>query len=235
MAEKKAAALFVSALDDVAWLLNIRGSDIDCASALLRRADDADNPTPFAYVLLTEDKITLFAQESAIDGETRQYLADERVEVAAYGSVVDALRSYGGSLDGERKVLVGQTASLAIAEAVGLDKIEVVHSPVAELKAIKNSVELAGFRACHIRDGAALCAFFAWLEEQLHGGTELDEAQAADKLEAYRAQQDLFRGLSFTTISSTSANCAIIHYSPPAVGSAKIDRDQIYLCDSGGQ
>ena len=186
-------------------------------------------------MLVTEDAVTLFAQESAINEETRKYLADERVEIAAYGSVVEQLRSYGASIDGERKVLVGQTASLAVAEAVGLDKIEVVHSPVAELKAIKNSVELAGFRACHIRDGAALCAFFAWLEEQLHNGVELDEAQAADKLEAYRSQQDLFRGLSFTTISSTGSNAAIIHYSPPATGSAKVDRDQIYLCDSGGQ
>ena len=198
-------------------------------------ADHADNPTPFAYVLLTEDTATLFAQESAIDSETRQYLTDERVDIAAYGSVVEALRTYGASIDGQRKVLVGQTASLAVAEALGLDKIEVVHSPVAELKAVKNSVELAGFRACHIRDGAALCAFFAWLEEQLHNGNELDEAQAADKLESYRSQQDLFRGLSFTTISSTAGNCSIIHYSPPAVGSAKIDRNAIYLCDSGGQ
>lgn len=85
-------------------------------------------------------------------------------------------------------------------------RIAVARSPVADLKAIKNETEVEGFRASHIRDGAALARYFAWLEERLNAGDELTESQAADQLEKYRSELDLFRGLSFTTISSTGPN-----------------------------
>jgi Xaa-Pro aminopeptidase len=108
-------------------------------------------------------------------------------------------------------------------------------SPVAAMKAIKNSTEIEGFRQCHIRDGVALARYFAWLEEQLHNGVVLNESQGSDKLEEFRSELDLFRGLSFTTISSAGPNAAIIHYSPDPDNCAIITKDQIYLCDSGGQ
>ncbi len=104
-------------------------------------------------------------------------------------------------------------------------------------KAVKNSVELEGFRQCHIRDAAALCKYFAWLEKELieNKNTKISEAQAADKLEGFRSEISDFMGLSFDTISSTGANGAIIHYKPEPETCSTIKADEMYLCDSGGQ
>jgi len=104
-----------------------------------------------------------------------------------------------------------------------------------DLKAIKNSTELEGFRQCHIRDGAALARYFSWLEEQLNNGVKLNESQGSDQLAKFRSELDHFRGLSFQTISSTGPNGAIIHYAPDPDDCDIIKKDQIYLCDSGGQ
>lgn len=108
-------------------------------------------------------------------------------------------------------------------------------SLVTDAKAIKNSVELEGMRQCHLRDAAALCHYFAWLEDQLAQGKQLSEVEAADKLEGLRRQQKDFVGLSFETISSTGSNGAIIHYKPEPETCKIIDPNLIYLCDSGGQ
>jgi Xaa-Pro aminopeptidase len=108
-------------------------------------------------------------------------------------------------------------------------------SLVTDAKAIKNSVELEGMRQCHLRDAAALCHYFAWLEDQLAQGKQLSEVEAADKLEGLRRQQKDFVGLSFETISSTGSNGAIIHYKPEPETCKIIDPKLIYLCDSGGQ
>ena len=108
-------------------------------------------------------------------------------------------------------------------------------SLVNDAKAIKNSVELEGMRQCHLRDAAALCHYFAWLEDQLSQGKQLSEVEAADYLENLRRQQKDFVGLSFDTISSTGANGAIIHYKPEPETCKIIDPKLIYLCDSGGQ
>ncbi|KAG0333430.1 hypothetical protein BG000_009159, partial [Podila horticola] len=101
--------------------------------------------------------------------------------------------------------------------------------------AIKNDTELEGMRQCHLRDSAALINYFAWLEEQLANGVELDEADGAERLEQFRAEQAGFVGLSFDTISSTGPNGAIIHYKPEKPNAARINPDLVYLCDSGGQ
>jgi Xaa-Pro aminopeptidase len=100
---------------------------------------------------------------------------------------------------------------------------------------VKNVTELEGFRQSHIRDGAALARYFSWLEEQLKNGVVLNESQGSDQLEKFRSELDLFQGLSFTTISSTGPNGAIIHYKPDPNDCDIIKKDQIYLCDSGGQ
>jgi Xaa-Pro aminopeptidase len=108
-------------------------------------------------------------------------------------------------------------------------------SLVNDAKAIKNPVELEGMRQCHLRDAAALCHYFAWLEDQLGQGKQLSEVEAADYLENLRRQQKDFVGLSFDTISSTGPNGAIIHYKPEPETCKIIDPKLIYLCDSGGQ
>lgn len=108
-------------------------------------------------------------------------------------------------------------------------------SYINDLKAIKNKRELEGMRSCHIRDGAALVQFFAWLEQQLLTGAPINEVQAADYLEALRASQQDYVGLSFPTISSSGPNGAVIHYEPERDNCRVIDPNQIYLCDSGAQ
>ncbi|CEQ41014.1 SPOSA6832_02697, partial [Sporobolomyces salmonicolor] len=108
-------------------------------------------------------------------------------------------------------------------------------SPISNLKSIKNATELQGFRDCHIRDGVALVRYFSWLERALARGERLTEWEGAERLEEFRKQLPLFKGLSFSTISSTGANASVIHYSPSPTESAVIDKDQIYLCDSGAQ
>ncbi|KAK6904932.1 hypothetical protein I203_105751 [Kwoniella mangroviensis CBS 8507] len=133
------------------------------------------------------------------------------------------------------KVLIGMKTSWAIAKAVGEDNVEVRRSIIEEFKAKKNAAEIEGFRRSHIRDGVALARYFAWLEEVLHNGERWSEYDAALVLEKYRKEGQWFRGLSFETISSTGSNAAIIHYAPSKEGSAIIDRDQMYLCDSGAQ
>lgn len=106
---------------------------------------------------------------------------------------------------------------------------------ITDRKAIKTPEELNGMRDCHLRDGAALIHYFAWLEQKLLSGDKLDEVDAADRLEQFRAAQEHFVGLSFATISSSGSNGAIIHYKPEKETCKVIDPTQIYLCDSGGQ
>ncbi|KAJ6572148.1 peptidase M24, structural domain-containing protein [Mycena capillaripes] len=224
MSKKEAKAMVVTMLDEVAWLFNLRGADI------------AYNPVFFAYATITPDQVTLFINPNQLDDEARRTLGDE-VVIQDYSTFFDNLKGLAKALnlDGNHKVLLGDKSSLAVAEAVGEGNYVLIPSPVAELKAIKNETELEGFRQSHIRDGAALARYFSWLEEQIVSGAELNESQAADKLEEFRSELDLFRGLSFPTISSTGPNGAIIHYSPDANDCAVIKQDQIYLCDSGAQ
>ncbi|KAI8968798.1 Creatinase/aminopeptidase [Trametes punicea] len=244
--KKDAQAVVVNMLDEVAWLFNLRGSDIDY------------NPVFFAYALVDQDKARLFVNESQLDSSVHEHLGSE-VETHPYDTFFSYLTNLGAELDAhkdsianEQKVLVSDKASLAVAEAIGKDHIIVARSPVTDLKAVKNEVEIEGFRQSHIRDGAALVRYFAWLEEQLNAGKELSESQVADQLEKYRLELDLFMGLSFSTISATGPNggterliglgfsaqfdcTAIIHYDPDPNDCAIVRKDQIYLCDSGGQ
>ncbi len=163
------------------------------------------------------------------------YLDKENILIEPYADVEPYLRKVSASLAEGVTVLVPSKTSLALALAIGLPKCSVERSPVGDLKAVKNEAELRGFRECHKRDGVALVRYFAWLEAELNGGAQLSEFDAATKLEQLRGELDGFRGLSFDTISSTGPNGAIIHYQPPKEGSAVIDKDKIYLCDSGAQ
>lgn len=108
-------------------------------------------------------------------------------------------------------------------------------SPVCYLKAIKNETEIDGFRQCHIRDGLALCQYFAWLEDMLANGKAVDEISGASQLEEFRKKQDKFMGLSFATISSSGPNGSIIHYHPKPETNRAITTTELYLCDSGAQ
>ncbi|KAG6334211.1 hypothetical protein ID866_4882 [Astraeus odoratus] len=224
MAKKNASATAVTLLDEVAWLFNLRGSDIEF------------NPVFFAYAVVTRDSAVLFIDETQIDESVKAHLGQE-VSIQPYRAFLPYLK--GLAVDSlvkkEEPVLLGDKTNLAVVEVLGEENVVLAPSPVAILKAIKNVTEIEGFRQCHIRDGVALARYFSWLERQLNSGNQVDEYQGAEQLAKFRSKLDDFKGLSFTSISSAGPNAAIIHYSPDPKDCAMITKDQIYLCDSGGQ
>ncbi|KAJ4467003.1 peptidase M24, structural domain-containing protein [Lentinula aciculospora] len=236
-------ALVLTALDDIAWLFNLRGSDI------------AYNPVFFSYAVVhfhpsdgsdssRKPNAVIFLQRDAIEQDVDlKSVLGYQVDIRPYEDIWTYLKDLGSQFRStsaeksqEKLVLIPDKASLAIVQAIGEDISNVVPSPITILKAIKNSVELEGFRQSHIRDGIALSRYFSWLEEKLsEDGHDITEWEGAEQLEKFRSELPLFKGLSFDTISSTGPNGAIIHYSPDPKDCAVIKRDQIYLCDSGAQ
>ncbi|QSL66786.1 hypothetical protein MERGE_001172 [Pneumocystis wakefieldiae] len=190
------------------------------------------NPVFFAYALITQDKTVLYIDDSKLDDHLREHL--KCVEIKPYDSIFKELASLRDEIDGH-KVIISDTASWAVAIALGKENIEIIRSPISEAKTVKNEKEIEGMRNCHIRDGVALVKFFAWLEEFLKNGGVLDEVDAANQLESYRKEQAHFVSLSFPTISSSGKNGAIIHYKPEKGSCSLIDINSIYLCDSGAQ
>jgi len=227
--KKKAAGFVVSMLDEIAWLFNLRGNDIPY------------NPVFFSYAVVTPTTAVLYVDESKLPENARAHLLG--ITIRPYESIFADLVAMVASEPGvslaadTRKFLVADKASWALWEALGgEDSAEEVRSPIRDAKAIKNATELEGMRQCHIRDGAALTEYFAWLEHELiEKKSQIDEVQAADKLEAIRSKHDLFMGLSFDTISSTGENAAVIHYKPEPGNCSIIDPAKVYLCDSGAQ
>ncbi|KPI41562.1 putative Xaa-Pro aminopeptidase P [Cyphellophora attinorum] len=224
---------------EIAWLFNLRGNDIPY------------NPVFFSYAAITPKNATLYVDESKLSEEVTDYLG-QAVDIKPYDALFSDLAAISENAIAEaqangdsestskskpKKLLLSNKSSWALSLGLGgEDKVEESRSPISDAKAIKNDTELEGMRQCHIRDGAALIEYFAWLEDELvHKGTKLDEVQAADKLEKIRSKGEHFVGLSFPTISSTGPNAAIIHYGPEPGNCSVVDPKAIYLCDSGAQ
>ncbi|KAJ1979820.1 hypothetical protein H4R35_001359 [Dimargaris xerosporica] len=226
LADKEAYGFIVSALDEIAWLFNLRGSDIPF------------NPVFFSYALVTQDRVVLYMDAAKLTTEAQSHLA-AMVTLKPYAAVFeDVSQTSLTAQQAKMPLLAGQGASWALVQAAGESSIETVVSPVLNAKAIKNATELEGMRQAHIRDAAALVSYFAWLEDQLvfqGQDGKISETEGAEKLAQFRAQQDLNVGLSFDTISSIGANGAIIHYKPEHGSDAMINLREVYLCDSGGQ
>jgi Xaa-Pro aminopeptidase len=224
--KKKAAGFVVSMLDEIAWLFNLRGSDIPY------------NPVFFAYAVVTPSTVTLYIDDSKLPEDAKSHLSG--VTIRPYESIfsdIVALSSSAATESKPKKYLISTKASWALSSSLGgEEKVDEVRSPIGDAKAVKNATELEGMRQCHIRDGAALSEYFAWLEHELvEQKATLDEVQASDKLEAIRSKHDKFAGLSFDTISSTGPNAAVIHYKAEPGNCSVIDPAKIYLCDSGAQ
>ncbi|KAJ9463437.1 putative Xaa-Pro aminopeptidase P [Diplonema papillatum] len=223
--KKKSSALIVSALDEVAWLLNLRGSDIP------------NTPVFLAYALVTnEGKVTLFTQLSRV---SRRVLDSEEYKAVVtfreYGEFFDAFEQ---TLAGSRALVDSAVTSWGVAQTLEAIKCEALHdsSCVASAKVKKNAVEQQGFINCHVRDGVALCTYLKWLEDTVASGEKLMEIQAISQLLKFRAQQKHFKGVSFETISGCGPTAAVIH-NRPCLGTNDhvIGTDHIYLVDSGGQ
>ncbi|EWC45631.1 putative Xaa-Pro aminopeptidase P [Drechslerella stenobrocha 248] len=233
--KQKSHGLILSGLDEIMWLFNIRGAH----PATNLYSNIPFNPVFFCYATVTPTNATLYINPTQVTEELRQHLGSH-VEIADYEPILASLTSLSEAAVDEnaaepQKFIFPSNANWALAKALGEKRLEETRSPVTVSKAIKNETELEGMRKCHIRDGVALIEYFAWLEEQLLAGVELDEVDAADKLEAFRQPKENFVGLSFGTISSTGPNAAVIHYHPERPTAAKVDPKAIYLCDSGAQ
>ncbi|OAA80526.1 Peptidase M24, structural domain protein [Akanthomyces lecanii RCEF 1005] len=213
-----ASGMYITMLDEVAWLFNLRGSDVRY------------NPVFYSYAFVATDKAVLYVDALKVDESVNKHLAINNASVKPYDSFYGDV---GEATEG--KYLITNKAPWALRAAIGGDRAVEVGA-IADAKSIKNAAELQGMRACHIRDGAALTSYFAWLEHQLIvENTTITEAEAADKLLELRKKQPLFVGNSFETISCTGSNAAITHYHARHGTSSVIDPNAVYFCDSGGQ
>lgn len=220
MSQKGVQAHVLSMLDAIAWFFNIRSNDVDY------------NPVAIAYAIITADAAQLFVKKSKVGTDVIQHLEGLAVirEYDEFGMSLDALAA-----EGKRVWLdMAATNHWIVGKFINQCPVYDATSPVTKFKAIKNKAELAGWRACHIRDGVAMVNFLHWLDNSVvHGG--VTEISASDKLEEFRKQQDMFMGLSFASISSYKIHGAIIHYSATPESDIPLEAEGIYLIDSGGQ
>nr|WP_295663763.1 aminopeptidase P family protein [Polymorphobacter sp.] len=215
-----ADAVVVSALDSIAWLFNVRGKDVDCT------------PVPLAFALVHADaSADLFVDAAKLSPDVRAHLG-EQVRIHDRAAFATALEGLGG-----RSVVADPTSAVAAIFAhldAGAATIIEARDPCVIPKAVKNPVEIAGSKAAHLRDGAALTRFLAWFAGEAPKGG-LDEMSSAAKLRQFRDQTNQLEDLSFDTISAAGPNGALPHYRVSAESSRAIELDSLYLVDSGGQ
>ncbi len=220
LGKSRCEALVVTMLDAIAWLFDIRGADVEF------------NPVGVAQALVTREGATLFVDDRKLPAATRAHLPPS-VTVRAY-------EDFGPALDDlaqrRARVLVEPTtASAWVAARLGAGAtLHEARSPITDLKARKNAVEMDGARACHVRDGVAMVRFLAWLDSEWKA-RPISEIEAAEKLLAFRGEGEHFRGPSFETISAFGSHGAIIHYRPAEEGDRRIDGSSLFCLDSGGQ
>ncbi|KAK6639078.1 hypothetical protein RUM43_007348 [Polyplax serrata] len=222
MKEKKANVLVLTALDEIAWLLNIRGSDIEF------------NPVFFSYAAVTHTNVHLFIDMVKITPSVKAHFSSEGVDIVIhpYEQIQEFMCSVVEKETG--RIWISHDSNYTLVSLIPEKRRLTQISPVSPMKAIKNEVESQGLINCHIRDAAALCCYFAWLENNV-GTQTITEVSGAEKLEEFRKKLDDYIGLSFTTISSVGPNAAITHYRPEKGADRVITTEEVYLCDSGAQ
>lgn len=222
-------AVLLTALDEIAWMLNVRGQDV------------AYNPVVMSYLLVTQDNVLWFVRKGPSpddDGETEdsfRELAADGVNIQEYSDVETALSNL---VDGSYiKALFVDPATLNYSLYSILDVRYVVTgtSPVGLRKSVKNEVEVSGMKEAHLEDGIAMERFLHWLQTSVEAGDVINEYEASLKLHEFRSEIEGFRGESFETISAYGPNAALPHYVTPREDSAELSAEGLYLCDSGGQ
>ena len=223
ISEKGCEAMLVNSLDEVAWMLNIRSSDIDFT------------PVVIAYLLVEKEKVTLFTNPKKVAStEVLHHLAAVGCEVKPYGDITSALRQLP---DTTRLWVDGNTLNEALYECAleHLPKSLInAPSPIRLEKALKNDVELNGFRRAYLKDGIVQTKLFKWLEESLAAGIRLTEMDIADKQVELRREQGEYVEESFAPISAWGKNAALPHYEPTHEACSEVHAKGLFLLDSGG-
>ncbi|MCL7032820.1 hypothetical protein MKW94_000046 [Papaver nudicaule] len=250
LVEAGCSAIVISMLDEIAWLLNLRGNDIP------------HSPVMYAYLIVEIDGAKLFVDNLKVTPDVLAHLKHSRVELRPYDSILSEIESL--AKQGRQLWLDTSRVNAAIVSTyrfgknrasgdigdkgqvraerhdrsdghtgrpAGLCRV----SPITSAKAVKNYAELQGMRNSHLRDAAALTQFWSWLEEEIHKSVVLTEVEVSDKLLEFRSKQDGFLDTSFDTISGSGANGAIIHYKPEPESCDVVDAKKLFLLDSGGQ
>ena len=212
-------ALFLSSLDEIAWTLNLRGSDVHC------------NPVIVSYLLVTQDEVVYFISPEKITQEVNKYLQEQQVSLRKY----DEAESFLNSFTGENILIDPKKTNYAIYSAINpACKVVRGESPVTLLKAIRNEQEIAGIHHAMQRDGVALVKFLKWLEASVLSGKET-ELSVDRKLHEFRAAQPLYMGESFDTIAGYKEHGAIVHYSATKESDVTLQSKGFLLLDSGAQ
>lgn len=213
-----ADGMLVSALDDIAWTLNLRGTDVHCV------------PVFVSYLLIASDKVSLFVDEAKVSSEIRAYLESNGVSIYKYNKVEEGLKAYS-----EYNILLdGNETSYYLWKAVRCQEIVRASSPIPAMKAVKNEAEIAGYRSAMLKDGVAMVKFLKWLLPAVEAGGET-EISIDKKLTALRAEQKLFRDISFDTIAGYQAHGAIVHYEATPETDIPLKPEGLLLLDSGAQ
>ena len=216
--ELHADGMLVSALDDIAWTLNLRGTDVHC------------NPVFVSYLLIESDKVSLFVDDNKLSLEVKQYLQDNQVSLYKYNKVEKCLESYS-----EYNILLdGNETSYYLWKTVKCQEIVAAGSPIPAMKAVKNKAEIEGYRSAMLKDGVAMVKFLKWLKPAVEAGGQT-EISIDEKLTSLRAEQKLFRDISFDTIAGYAQHGAIVHYEATPETDVVLKPEGLILIDSGAQ
>lgn len=216
--ELHADGMLVSALDDIAWTLNLRGTDVHC------------NPVFVSYLLIESDKVSLFVDDNKLSPEVKQYLQDNQVSLYNYNKVEKCLESYS-----EYNILLdGDETSYYLWKTVKCQEIVAAASPISAMKAVKNKAEIEGYRSAMLKDGVAMVKFLKWLKPAVEAGGQT-EISIDEKLTSLRAEQKLFRDISFDTIAGYAQHGAIVHYEATPETDVVLKPEGLILIDSGAQ
>lgn len=216
--ELHADGMLVSALDDIAWTLNLRGTDVHC------------NPVFVSYLLIESDKVSLFVDDNKLSPEVKHYLQDNQVSLYNYNKVEKCLESYS-----EYNILLdGDETSYYLWKTVKCQEIVAAASPIPAMKAVKNKAEIEGYRSAMLKDGVAMVKFLKWLKPAVEAGGQT-EISIDEKLTSLRAEQKLFRDISFDTIAGYAQHGAIVHYEATPETDVVLKPEGLILIDSGAQ
>lgn len=216
--QRHADGMLISALDDIAWTLNLRGTDVHCV------------PVFVSYLLISSQQVSLYVDSAKINDEVKAYLTENGISLYPYNKVAEGLERYS-----EYNILLdGDETSYFLWKTVKCQEIIAGKSPIPAMKAQKNDREIAGFRQAMLRDGVAMVKFLRWLKPAVEAGGQT-EISIDRKLTSLRAEQHLFRDISFDTIAGYQAHGAIVHYEATPETDVALKPEGLILIDSGAQ